>query len=301
MSDGPTGIRIAKSYYIDSKGYHRLSTSPSTLNQYKYLANLDNISLVKNQTEPDYSNYTNVYHQYATALPIATALAQSFNIELVERYGNVVGKEMEIYNINLLLGPALNIHRNILCGRNFEYYSEDPLISGKMAAAMVKGIQSRKRRGATLKHFTGNNQEYNRLNSNSRISERALREIYMKGFQIAIEEAHPMGLMTSYNLINGVHPSSNSQILIDTVRCEWNFTGMIMTDWTRSGQKEFQTSIERSQYINETIKAGNNIMMPGSKKDYEFILEKLNEKELEREDLLLCASKVYETIELLNN
>ncbi len=301
MSDGPTGIRILKSYYIDSKGYHRLSTSQSTLNQYKYLVKLDNISLVKNQTEPDYSNYTNVYHQYATALPIATALAQSFNIELVERYGNVVGKEMEIYNVNLLLGPALNIHRNILCGRNFEYYSEDPLISGKMAAAMVKGIQSRKRRGATLKHFTGNNQEYNRLNSNSRISERALREIYMKGFQIAIEEAHPMGLMTSYNLINGVHPSSNSQILIDTVRCEWNFTGMIMTDWTRSGQKEFQTSIERSQYINETIKAGNNIMMPGSKKDYEFILQKLNEKELEREDLLFCASKVYETIELLNN
>ena len=301
MADGPTGLRIIKYYYIDSTGYHRITPSQNTLNQYKYIAKLDKISLVKNQTEPDYSNYTNVFRQYATALPIATALAQSFNTELVERYGNVVGKEMETYNVNLLLGPALNIHRNILCGRNFEYYSEDPFISGKMAAAMVRGIQSHKRRGATLKHFTGNNQEYNRLNSNSRISERALREIYMKGFQIAIEEAHPIALMTSYNLINGIHPSSNPQILVDTVRCEWNFTGMIMTDWIRSGQIEFHTSIAPAQFVNETIKAGNNIMMPGSKKDYEFILQKLNEKELEREDLLFCASKVYETIELLNN
>ena len=249
----------------------------------------------------DLSNYTNVIYQNPTALPIATALAQSFNVELVQLYGDIVGKEMEIYDIDILLGPAMNIHRNILCGRNFEYYSEDPFISGKMAAAFIKGIQSHKNKGATIKHFTGYNQEYNRLNANSKISERALREIYMKGFQIAIEDAHPVALMTSYNLINGLHTSENYQLMINTLRNEWNFKGLVMTDWIRSGQTEYKTAHFPSQFVNATIKAGNNILMPGSETDFQLILQKLSEKELTRDDLLMCASKVYETIELLKN
>jgi beta-glucosidase len=207
---------------------------------------------------------------------------------------------MEYYNINLWLGPAMNIHRNIRCGSNFEYYSEDPLVTGKTAAAIIRGVQSGKNRGATVKHFAGNNQEYNRLNSNSKINERALREIYLKGFQIAIEEAQPVALMTSYNLINRVHTSQNRQLLHDTLREEWNFKGLIMTDWIRSGQVEFQTSLYPAQFIHLTIKAGNNIMMPGSKFDYDLILEKMYENELNKDDLLKCASKVYQTIELLN-
>ena len=302
MTDGPSGLRLAKVYNIDPKENHkikRLSPNPGTINNYKYLSKQKKIS-IQNNIKEDYSNFTNVFYQYATSLPTSTALAQSFNLDLVEKYGNIIGKEMEIYDIDILLAPSLNIHRNILCGRNFEYYSEDPFISGKMAAALIKGVQSHKNKGTTVKHFAANNQEKNRLNNNSNMSERALREIYIKAFQIAIEESQPTALMTSDNLINGKHTSENEQLLIDVVRNEWNFEGLIMNDWTKSGQMDFKISKYPPQYIFEAIKAGINIFMPGSKKDYELILEKLDENELSRDDLLFCASKVYETIELLN-
>ena len=301
MCDGPSGLRIARVYNTDSRGFfHRLSPNPSILNNYKYITSLEKIYLSKINIPEDYSNYTNVKYQYTTAIPIPTAVAQTFNTELAKKYGNILGTELELFNIDILLAPAMNIHRNILCGRNFEYYSEDPLISGKMAAAFIKGIQSHKNKGTTIKHFAGNNQENNRLNSNSRISERALREIYLKGFQIAVEEAQPIALMTSYNLINGIHPSENYQLMISTIRCEWNYEGLVMTDWIRTGQVEYPTSIYPAQYINNTILAGNNIMMPGCKNDYKFLLEKLEKKEMEREDLYFCASKVYETVLKLN-
>ena len=300
MNDGPAGLRLVKASYLDSQGYHRLNPNPVIFNSYQYLFEHKKIPLSLYQLNEDYSNYKNVIYQYATAFPIPTAMGQTFNEDLIEKYGDIIGKEMEIYNINLWLAPAMNIHRNILNGRNFEYFSEDPLVTGKMAAAIVRGVQSHKYKGTTLKHFAGNNQETNRLNNNSKMSERALREIYLKGFQIAIEESKPTAVMTSYNLINGIHPAENFQLLIDVLRNEWNFNGLVMTDWLSSGLTDFKTSIHPSQYVYKAIKAGNNIMMPGSKIDYDLILEKLNEKILTRDDLLNCASKVYETIELLN-
>ena len=300
MIDGPHGLRLSRVYYADSKGYHRLSKTQSHSTNFKYLSRKKRIHLSNNKTE-DYSNYSNVYYQYATALPIATAMAQSFNLELIENYGKIVRKELEMYKIDLLLAPGLNIHRNILCGRNFEYYSEDPYISGKMAGAMVRGVQSHKNKGATIKHFAGNNQEKNRFNSNSKISERALREIYLKGFQIAIKESNPVALMTSYNLINGIHPASNEQLLVNVLRNEWNFKGVIMTDWTKSGENDFGNSKYPAQNIYENILGGNDLMMPGSEIDYNMVLNKLQEKELSRNDLLRCASKVYETIKFFKN
>ena len=248
----------------------------------------------------DYSNYKNVIFQNATALPIATALAQTFNTDLVEKYGKIIGKEMNIFNIQLWLAPSMNIHRNILCGRNFEYYSEDPLIAGKMAAAITKGVQSYKNSGTTLKHFAGNNQETNRFKSNSIMSERALREIYLKGFQIAVEESKPYAIMTSYNLINGIHSSENKALLIDVLRNEWNFNGLIMTDWSPSDDSKIKTTKYSSQHIFNIIKGGNNIMMPGTRKDYNIIIDNLEKSLITREDLLQCSSKVYETIKLLN-
>ena len=241
-----------------------------------------------------------VYDEYVSALPIETALAQTFNTDLIEKYGNIIGKEMEILKIQLLLAPALNIHRNILCGRNYEYFSEDPLISGKMAAAITKGVQSYKNKGTTLKHLVANNQEKNKHNNNSKMSERTLREIYLRGFQIAIEESHPIAIMTSYNLLNGIHPSQNKQLLIDVLRNEWNFTGLIMSDWSISFNPQSKYSIYPPQNVFDNIIGGNNLMMPGSDIDYNYLIEKLNQKALTRDFLLRCASKVYDTIELLN-
>ena len=302
MVDGAAGVRIARVYSNDHHRFKRLVTDPAWLNNYNYLYTLDKISLTltKNEKE-DFSKYRNVIYQHATSLPIPTAQAQSFNVDLIQKYGEIVGKEMQIFNVNVLLAPAMNIHRNILCGRNFEYFSEDPLVAGKMATALIKGVQSNKNCGATVKHFAGNNQEYNRMNNNSKMSERTLREIYLKGFQIAVEEGHPTALMTSYNLINGVHPSENSQLLIDVVRNEWKFDGLIMTDWIRSGEQEFNSAKNPGQYVYNTLRAGVNIQMTGHKIDFDYILQKLRDGVLTREHLLKCASKVYETIEKLNS
>jgi beta-glucosidase len=301
MTDGPAGLRITKTIARDYRGYHRINDNPIIVNNYNYYKSLGKISLTQiENNEPNLSHYSNIIYQYATAIPIATALAQSFNEEFVQKCGDVVGKEMEVFNVHLWLAPAINIHRNILCGRNFEYYSEDPLVSGKMGAAMTKGVQSHKNKGTTLKHFAGNNQEFNRLNNNSKMSERALREIYLRGFQIAIEESQPHAIMTSYNLINGVHTSQNSQLLINVLRNEWKYKGLIMTDWSHSFVSEFNISKYPPQNSFDIIKAGNNIMMPGGDNDYDLLLEKLKSELLTRDDLLSCASKVYEIIELLN-
>jgi beta-glucosidase len=273
------------------------------MNDYGFYAMKDTISIEKNYSEDTstFNKYRKIIYQYATALPIATAIAQSFNTNFARKCGDIVGKEMEIFNINLWLAPGMNIHRNILCGRNFEYFSEDPLVSGKMAAALTLGVQAHKNRGVTIKHFAANNQEFNRLNNNSKMSERALRELYLKGFQIAIEEGHPHALMTSYNLINGVHTSENPQLLVNLLRNEWNFKGLIMTDWSHSYYSDFLSSKYAPQNAYEIIKGGNNIMMPGGDNDYELLITKLNEKILTRDDLLCCASKVYEMIEKLNS
>ena len=301
MADGPAGLRLSKIYGIDSKGIHRLSEDIISRNNFIIIEKLRKKGIYKSKNKNiNFSEYSKIGYQYATAIPIATALAQSFNIDYLEKLGKIIGKEMEIFNINLWLAPALNIHRNILCGRNFEYYSEDPLVSGKMAAAITRGVQRIKNRGTTIKHFAANNQEFNRLNSNSRMSERALREIYLKGFQIAINESKPKALMTSYNLINGIHTSENENLLIKVLRCEWKFDGLIMTDWSHSGRIQFLASKNQPQSAFKIIKGGNNLMMPGDIKDYNILINKLNDKLLTRDDLLHCASKVYETILLLN-
>ena len=302
MADGPAGLRLSKVYGIDYRGYHKLSPSPLFMNDYGYYETQDKICLDKDYSELEnqFMDYRKIVHQYATAIPIATAIAQSFNVEFGKMCGDIIGKEMEVFNIHLWLAPAMNIHRHILCGRNFEYFSEDPLISGKMAASLTLGVQKHKNKGVTLKHFAGNNQEFNRLNNNSKMSERALREIYLKGFQIVIEEAHPYALMTSYNLINGIHTSENPQLLINVLRSEWGFKGLIMTDWSHSYFSEFPSSKYPPQNAYEIIKGGNNLMMPGGMNDYDLLIDKLNENLLTRDDLLCCASKVYEVIETLN-
>ena len=180
---------------------------------------------------------------------------------------------------------GMNIHRDPMCGRNFEYYSEDPVVSGLSAAAITKGVQSRHGVGTTIKHFACNNQEDNRKGSDSILSERTLREIYLKGFEIAVKEAKPMAIMTSYNLVNGVHSANSYDLCTTVARGEWGFRGIIMTDWTTTDQAG-------GSIPHLCINAGNDLIMPGTKEDLQELQEALKEGSLSREALKACAARL---------
>lgn len=216
-----------------------------------------------------------------TAWPCATLLACTWNPELVEQVGAAGGAEVKENNIAVWLTPAINIHRSPLCGRNFEYYSEDPYLTGKLAAAMVRGIQSN-HVGAAVKHFALNNKETNRKNSDSRASERAIREIYLKAFEIVVREADPWCIMSSYNIINGRRASENRELLEDILRGEWGFKGMVTTDWWTAGEHYKET------------KAGNDIKMGCGFP--ERLLEAMEKGVLSREEMEVCAGRILEMI-----
>ena len=222
-----------------------------------------------------------VENVYATAWPIATQIACSFNEELAEKIGEYGALELKENNGGVWLTPALNIHRSALCGRNFEYYSEDPYLSGKMAAAMTRGIQSQGV-AASVKHFACNNKETNRRNSDSRVSERALREIYLKGFEIVIKEAEPITVMTSYNKVNGRYSSENYDLITGILRGEWGFKGMVTTDWDNFASQDCE------------ILAGNDIRMTCNQT--EKIKEALESGKLTKGDIYACAKRVLEMI-----
>lgn len=214
---------------------------------------------------------------YTTAWPCATQLACSWNEELVQQVGEAGGAEVKENNIAVWLTPAVNIHRSPLCGRNFEYYSEDPFLAGKLAAAMVRGIQSN-HVGASVKHFALNNKETNRKNSDSRASERAVREIYLKVFEIIVKEAKPWSIMSSYNIVNGHRASENRELLEDILRGEWGFDGMVTTDWWTNGEHY------------KEVKAGNDVKMATGFP--ERLMEAMDKGILARADMEICAKRI---------
>lgn len=275
LADGPAGLRLMKHYNVADG---------------KIVPKPFSFSLEGGIFCPDLNDEAGERHyQYCTAIPVGTLLAQTWDCDLLREIGHMIGGEMEEFHVTLWLVPGMNIHRNPLCGRNFEYYSEDPLLSGRIAAAMTAGVQSVPGCGTTIKHLACNNQEDNRMGSDSIVSERALREIYLKGFEIAVKESQPMAIMTSYNLLNGVHLANHHDICTDVVRSEWGFAGIIMTDWTTTEKGPDCTA-------SGCMRAGNDLVMPGAACDRENLERELAEGTLQEEDLKACISRLVTII-----
>jgi len=294
MADGPAGLRIAKDYYIDDNNAAHSTEFPFA----SMAINLsDEFMAMVNSMFPPPSADAEIFHQYATAIPIGTAVAQSWNKEFAEKCGDIVGTEMEMFHVQLWLAPALNIHRSILCGRNFEYYSEDPLITGLTAANMVNGVQKHKNAFVTLKHFAANNQETNRSGNSSNASERALREIYLKGFEIAVREANPKAIMCSYNLINGVRTNESKELINDILRNEFDFNGIVMTDWEVGAFSEKYPPPQPSN----VVKATGNIFMPGGEENYLQVMESIENKSLSMKELEISAAMIYKFAKEVEN
>lgn len=275
LADGPAGLRLMKYYHVHEG---RIVSMPFQF------------SLEGGIFCPDTGDLPGErYYQYCTAIPVGTLLAQTWNRQLLEETGRMIGGEMEEFGVTLWLAPGMNIHRNPLCGRNFEYYSEDPFLSGMMAAAITKGVQSVKGCGTTIKHFACNNQEDNRMGSNSVVSERSLRELYLRGFEIAVKTSQPISIMTSYNLINGVHAANNYDICTKAARNEWGFEGVIMTDWTTTENGDSCTA-------SGCMRAGNDLIMPGAASDRENLYQELEAGTLDIEDVKACISRLTDVV-----
>ena len=297
MADGPAGLRLSRHYARDKAGkLHPLESSiPASFMDFMpkpFLLALKLMTYRPKKTDT-------LGEQYATAIPIGTAVAQSFDPALAESFGKIVGEEMVRFGVHLWLAPALNIHRSIRCGRNFEYFSEDPLLSGVFAGAITKGVQQFPHAGTTIKHYAFNNQERNRTQNNSQVSERAAREIYLKGFGIAVREAQPKALMTSYNLVNGRHTNARRDLIEDVLRAEFGYQGIVMTDWVTAGYENERDCAFPNSDAADVCMAGGDLFMPGSQHDFDRIREGLKNGSVLRGQLQVNATRVLRMAEQL--
>lgn len=301
MSDGPSGIRITQKYGVDEEGTFPIESKEMNLMEIENKLELLPAPMLKALAAmmpvgEQKERIGEIHEQNCTAIPIATALAQSWNPEAAKACAQIVAEEMKEFDIHIWLAPALNIQRHPLCGRTFEYYSEDPLISGKMAAAVTKGIQKNEGCCVTIKHFICNNQEANRFRTSSMVNERTLRDIYARGFEIVVKESQPHAFMSSYNLLNGVHTSERYDLLETLLREEWGYQGIVMSDFM-TGDKS--ASDEMNKYRKfataQSLKAGNDLLMPGGKAHYENLLAALHGEDpdcvLTRAEMEKCAAR----------
>ena len=275
FSDGPAGVNICRKVKVLPDGRFAAAEVPERYN-WGMLARGMAAQIARLEGETVY--------RYATAWPVELLLAQSWNAPLLEEVGAAVGEELRSFGVTVWLAPAMNIHRNPLGGRTFEYYSEDPLLTGKMAAALTRGVQSRPGVGVSVKHFCCNNTEDNRNGISANVSERALREIYLKGFEIAVREAQPWTVMSSYNQLNHVYTANRCDLLTDILRCEWGFEGLVMTDWGSTNEKAGAPEL--------CAPAGNDLIMPGSDFDRQRVLEALADGRLTPAQVRRSACRV---------
>ena len=280
LCDGPAGLRIQKRSGVNAKG--KVKPIDMALSIFEAFPNF-----VKKLMVADPEKDT-VLYQYTTAFPVAAALAQTWNEKLLYRVGDAIFREMKEYGCTYWLAPAINIHRNPLCGRNFEYFSEDPRLTGLLAAAITRGVQQEEGYYVTVKHFACNNQEDNRNFVSSNLSERALREIYLKGFEITVREGGAKSIMTSYNRVNGVYAPNSHDLCTKALRCEWGFDGVVMTDWFSTNKGQADNGL--------ALKAGNDLIMPGGGSFKKAILNSLKNGAITQEDLRRCCGNVVKSI-----
>ena len=280
LCDGPAGLRIQKRSTVDAKG--KVKPVDMALSIFEAFP-----GFIKKFMVGDPEKDT-VLYQYTTAFPVANALAQTWNQPLMEQVGTAIYREMKEYGCTYWLAPAVNIHRNPLCGRNFEYFSEDPLLTGKMAAAITRGVQQEEGYYVTVKHFACNNQEEERNKVSSNLSERALREIYLRSFEISVKEGGAKGIMTSYNRINGIYAANCHDICTKALRNEWGFEGVVMTDWFSTNKGLANNAV--------AMKAGNDLIMPGGGSFKKEILEGVKSGLISEADVRRCCANVVKSI-----
>ena len=280
LCDGPAGLRIQKRSTIGKGGNVKaVDAAMSIFDSFP--------GFVKKFMNGDPTREPVIY-QYTTAFPVAHALAQTWNATLMYEVGDAIYKEMKEYGCTYWLAPAINIHRNPLCGRNFEYYSEDPFLTGTMASAVTRGVQQEEGYYVTVKHFACNNQEDNRNFVSSNLTERTLREIYLRGFELCVRSGGAKGIMTSYNKVNGVYAPNSYDLCTKALRNEWGFVGVVMTDWFSTNKGQGDNAL--------AMKAGNDLIMPGTGGNKREILKGLKENVITQKDLRRCCARVIRSI-----
>lgn len=294
LSDGPAGLNLTAQVVELPNGELRAARTPETLRAYRrYLFGFNRVVLTRRMADPSEGV---MRYQYASEWPCARLIAQSFDIELAERVGHAVGLEMEAFGISVWLAPGMNILRTPLCGRAFEYYSEDPLLSGRLAAAVARGVQSIPGRAVCIKHFAANSCELARNQSSSNMDERTLREIYLRGFEIAVSEGRPMSVMAAYNKINGVYCTNSRELLTSILRCEWGFDGLVMSDWDAMKASKDDCTAPASSDVMLAAAAGCDLVMPGRADQREALRLGFKEGKVNISDLRRAASRVLRLI-----
>ncbi len=294
LSDGPAGLNLSAWVVQLPDGSVRGALIPENIEAYKrYLFGFNRIAMLSRMAKPEQGT---MHYQYATAWPCSQLLAQTFDPAVLEMVGDAVGREMEQYGVTIWLAPGMNIHRNPLCGRTFEYYSEDPLVSGKMAAAIVRGVQRHPGKGMSVKHFVANNAELNRNSSSSNLTEKTLREIYLRGFEIAVKESNPMTVMASYNLVNGLHVVNSYDLLGKVLRNEWGFKNMVMSDWDSMKCRPGEPEVAMTGDVQKAQAAQLDLVCPGRDDQKVAVLNGLKSGKVKRGDLERSATRILRMI-----